>query len=82
MARKYSGIDGKNRQERETLYYKKFESVHKNQRHLVKSAGSPAAAAAAAPGASAVAASQAAVGRTQPQGSTSSPGDLPLHLPS
>lgn len=48
MARKYTGVDGRNRDEREKLYFDRFRLVHKKARHRVSAAaagatGQPAA---------------------------------------
>ena len=47
MARRYTGVDGRNRDEREKLYFERFRLVHKKARHRVSAAagaaGQPAA---------------------------------------
>ena len=47
MARRYTGVDGRNRDEREKLYFERFRLVHKKARHRVSaeaaSAGQPVA---------------------------------------
>lgn len=47
MARTYTGIDARNREERVKLYMEKFKTQHKNQRHIVQNAKHAAAAASA-----------------------------------
>jgi hypothetical protein len=51
MARKYTGVDGRNRDEREKLYFDRFRLVHKKARHRVSAAAAgPAGQPAAEPG--------------------------------
>lgn len=49
MSRKYTGIDARNRAEREKLYVETMRTAHKNQRHVVMNALHSVAAAPAQP---------------------------------